>query len=141
VRRVGDGRDAGRVPGGRAEKGRARDVDHLDGFVDPDQLDADRRGEGLDVDDHEVDQADPLRLQLFDLGRDIAPGEDPGVDRVVEGLDLAADIRFALGECRDGIDLEALGGQRLPRAIGGVDLDAEPEQVAGELGDAVSVRD
>ena len=69
VRRVGRGRDAGRVPGGRPEQRRAADVDHLDGLVDPDELDPDRRGERLDVDDDEVDQADALGLELGQLLR------------------------------------------------------------------------
>ena len=141
VARVGDRGDARRVARGRAEEGRPGDVDHLDRLVEPDELDADRRRERLDVDDHEIDQPDPLRLQLLDLGRDVAPGEDAGVDRVVEGLDLAADIGFALGQGGDRIDLDAFRGQRIARAIGGVDLDPEPEQVAGEFDDAVSVRD
>jgi hypothetical protein len=59
----------------------------------------------------------------------------------MEGLDLSADVGFALGQGRDGLDLDALRGQRVARAIGGVDLDAEAQQVAGEFDDAVSVRD
>ena len=61
----------------------------------------------------------------------VAPGEDARVDRVVEGLDLAADIGLALGQGGDRIDLDPFGGQRVARAVGGVDLDAEAEQVAG----------
>ena len=141
VARVGDRGDPRRVARGRAEEGRPRDIDHLDRLVEPDELDADGRRERLDVDDHEIDQADALGLQLLDLGRDVAPGEDAGIDRVVEGLDLAADIGFALGQGGDRIDLDAFRGQRIARAIGGVDLDPEPEQVAGEFDDAVSVRD
>ena len=57
----------------------------------PDELDPDRRRERLDVDDDEVDQADALRLELGHLLGHVAAGEDAGVDRVVEGLDLAAD--------------------------------------------------
>ena len=139
--RIGDRGDPGRVARRRAEEGRPGDVDHLDRLVEPDELDADGRRERLDVDDHEIDQPDPLRLQLLDLGRDVAPGEDAGVDRVVEGLDLAADIGFALGQGGDRVDLDAFRGQRVARAIGGVDLDPESEQVAREFDDAVSVRD
>ena len=140
VRRVGDRRDPGRVAGRRAEERGAPDVDHLDRLVEPDELDADRRGERLDVDDDDVDEADPLRLELLELGGDVAPGEDAGVDRVVEGLDLSADVGFALGQLGDRRDRHALGGEVLAGAVGGVDLDADVEEVARERGDAVSVR-
>ena len=141
VARIGDRGDPRRVARRGAEERRPGDVDHLDRLVDPDELDADGRRERLDVDDHEVDQPDALGAQLLDLGRDVAPGEDARVDRVVEGLDLPADVGLALGQRGDRIDLDPFGGQRVARAVGGVDLDAEAEQVAGEVDDAVSVRD
>ena len=82
----------------------------------------------------------PCASQLLELGGHVAAGEDPGVDRVVEGLDLAADVRLALGQVGDGRDLDALGGEVLARAVGGEHLDVEREQVARERGDAVPVR-
>ena len=82
VRRVGDRRDARRVPRGGAQQGRAADVDHLDRLVEPDELGADLGRERLDVDDDEVDRADALCLELLELLGDVAPREDPGVDRV-----------------------------------------------------------
>ena len=138
---VGDRGDPGGVAGGRAEQRRAADVDHLDRLVEPDQLDADRRRERLDVDDHEVDQPDPLRAQLLELGGDVAAGQDPGVDRVMERLDLAADVGLALGQLGDRIDLDTLAGEMVTGALGRVDLDVEREEIARERGDAVSVRD
>jgi hypothetical protein len=141
VGRVGDSRDARRVARRRPEQRRPGDVDHLDRLVEADQLDPDGRRERLDVDDDEVDQPDPLGFQLLDLGGDVAPGENAGVDRVVEGLDLATDVGLALGQGRDRVDLDAFGGQRIARAIGCVDLDPEVQQIAREIDDAVSVRD
>ena len=140
MRRVGHGGDAGRVARGRPEQRRPADVDHLDRLVQPDDLDPDRRCERLDVDDDEVDQADPLRAQLLELGGDVAPGQDPGIDRVVEGLDLAADVRLALREIGDGRDLDALGREVLARAVRGVHLDVESEQVPREHDDAIPIR-
>ena len=69
LRRVRGGRDPGRVARGRAEQRRPADVDHLDRLVEPDELDADRRRERLDVDDDEVDRDDALRLELGHLAR------------------------------------------------------------------------
>ena len=85
--------DAGGVPGGCAEEGCSTHVDHLDRLVDADEPGTDRRGERRDVDDDDVDQPDRVRLELAQLFGDVATGEDPGVDRGVERLDLAADER------------------------------------------------
>src|SRR4029078_10057316 len=90
----------------RPEERGTGDVDHLDRLVQPDQLDPDGRGDRLDVDDHDVDQADALGLELLQLGRDVAAREDARVDRVVEGLDLAPDVRLDLRERPDGRQLQ-----------------------------------
>ena len=140
MRRIRDRRDAGRIARGRAEQRRAGDVDHLDRLVEPDELDPDGRRERLDVDDDDVDEADPLRLELLELGGDVAAGEDARVDRVMEGLDLAADVGLALGQRRDRRDLDALGGKVVAGALRRDDLDPEAEEVAREVDDPVSVR-
>ena len=133
------GGHAGRVAGRRAEERRAADVDHLDRLVDADQLRPDLRRERLDVDDDEVDQADAVLDELRQLRGDVAPGEDPGVDRRVERLDLAADQGRDAGQLGDRPDLDAVGGEVLAGAVGGEDLDAEAEEVAGEPGDPFAV--
>ena len=138
--RIRDRRDTGRIARRRPSSAAPRDVDHLDRLVEADELDPDGRRERLDVDDDDVDQPDPLGLELLELGGDVAAGEDAGVDRVVEGLDLAADVRLALGQRRDGHDLDAFGGEVVAGPVGGDDLDPETEQVARQLDDPVSVR-
>ena len=132
--------DAGRIARGGPEQRRPADVDHLDRLVDADELGADGGRERLDVDDHEVDESDALLAQLLELGRDVAPGKDPGVDRVVEGLDLAADMRAALGQLRDGADGHAVGREGLARPVGRKDLDLQLEEVARKRRDALPVR-
>ena len=97
VRGIRGSGHAGRVAGCGAEQRRASDVDHLDRFVEADELGPDGRGERLHVDDDQVDQADSLFLELLELRGNVASGEDPGVDRVVERLDLAADRAAAPG--------------------------------------------
>jgi len=69
ARRVRDRRHAGVVARRRRQKGGAADVDHLDGFVDRHQPDADLRCEVADVDGHQIDQADSLGRKLGELLR------------------------------------------------------------------------
>ena len=65
----------------------------------------------------------------------------PGVDRGVEGLDLAADQGRHAGQVRDGADLDAVGGEVVAGAVGGEDLDLEGQQVAGQSRDPLAVGD
>ena len=139
VRRVGDGGDTGRVARRGPEQRRAADVDHLDRLVEADELDADRRRERLDVDDDQVDEPDPLGFQLLELGRHVAARQDPGIDRVVEGLDLAADRGAAGGQVRDGGDIDPLADEVLARPVGREELDLQRAQVPGHGRDPVPV--
>ena len=139
--RLGDGRDARRVPGGSSQQRRPAHVDQLDRLVDPEVPPADLRGEWLHVDDDEVDRPDALLSQLVELTLDVAPGEDPCIDRGVEGLHLPADERRDLGQVGDRRHLDALAGEVLARPVGGVDLDTELTQLAGERRDPCTVGD
>ena len=133
--------DPGRVARRRPEQRRTTDVDHLDGFVEADELDADRRCERLDVHDDEIDRDDLLRRQLGHLLGHVAPRQDARVDGVMERLDLPADGRLAGRQVRDGCDLDAVPGQVLPGAVGGEDLDVQCAQVASQRGDPVAIGD
>ena len=137
VGRVGDGRHPGGIAGRRAEQGSATDVDHLDGVGQPDELRSDLRRERRDVDDDEVDETDPVGLEVGELFRDVATGEDPGVDGRMERLDLAADERRDGGDVGDAVDLDALAGQELAGPVRGDELDAEVRQTTRECGDTV----
>ena len=138
ARRHGDRRA---VAGRSGQECDAADVDHLERLVDAVDAGADLGREGLDVDDDEVDQADAVLDELGELRRVVASGEDAGVDGGVEGLDLAADERRDLGQVADARDLDALACEVLACAVGRVDLDAEPEQLAGQRREAVAARD
>ena len=107
----------------------------------PDGLRTDLGRERLDVDDDDVDRADAVLGQLGELGRDVAPGEDAGVDRWVERLDLPADERRDRRQVGDRPDLDPIGGEMLAGAVGGEHLDAQTGQVAGEGRHTVAVRD
>ncbi len=141
VDRVGNGRDAGRVPPGCPEERRAADVDHLDCLVDRDQPPSDLRGERLDVDDDDVDRADAVLFELLELLGHVAAGEDAGIDRGVERLDLPADERRNLGQLRDRRDLDPVGGEVVAGTVGRVDLDVEVTQGSRERRYAVAIRD
>ena len=141
VVRLGDCRDAGRVPcSGAQERGPAH-VDQLDRLIDAEVASPDFGCERSNVDDDEVDGADALLAKLVELGLDIAPREDPRVHRRVERLQLAADQWRYLGQVRDGQDLDAFGRKVLAGAVGRVDLDAELTQLAGESADPSPVGD
>ena len=138
VLRPADGDDAGGVPGGSAEERRARDVDQLDRLVDADVPSADLRREGLDVDDDEVDEADPVLHQLLQLVRVVPPGEDAGVDRRMKGADLAADERGNGRQVADRGRLDAVRGKMLAGAVRGEQLHAQGLQLSRERGDSLA---
>ena len=107
----------------------------------PDELGPDGRREGLDVDDDEVDRADVLGLELGHLLVDVAPGQDPRVDRMVERLDLPADVGWPSVRSVTERDVDALAGEVLARAVGGEHLHVEGMEVPGERRDTLPVRD
>ena len=141
VLRTADRRGPREVAGGRAQEGRPADLDALHGLVERHQLRADLGRERGDVDDHQVDQPDAVLGQLGQLLRPVAAGQDAGVDRRVEGLDLAAGQRRDVRQDGDRGDLHPLGGERLARAVRGVDLDAQAQQLRGQGGQALPIGD
>ena len=83
----------------------------------------------------------PWALRSAICSVDVAARQDPRVDRVMEGLDLAADRRLAVGQVGDRGDVDALAGEELARAVGREHLHVEGWQVAGERRDTLPVRD
>ena len=125
---------------GTQERGSA-DIDHLDRLVEAHEPLTDRGRERLHVHDDEVDRHDALVGQFRHLLRHVATGQDPGVDRVVERLDLATHRRLAIRQVGDAADLDPLAREELARPVGRDDLDVEALEVPRELGDALPVRD
>ncbi len=140
ARRVGDGRDSGIVAGSRGEQSRAADVDHLGRLVYWHKASADLRRKGAYVDGDDVDQPDLLGCQFGELIRPVASGEDAGVDSRVECLDLAAGDRLGAGQLGNGLDFDALSGQRVSRTVGCDDLDTERQEFPCEKDKALPVR-
>jgi hypothetical protein len=107
----------------------------------PDERAPDLGAERLDVDDDDVDRLDALALELLELLWLVPAGEDPGVDRVVERLDLAAEHRLRPGQIGDGPHLDAVLGEVLACPFGREALDIEHLQAASKGADAVPRRD
>ena len=123
------------VLGGGAHHGRAADVDLLDTGVEG-GAGGDGVGDGVAVDDDQVDGGHPQGGQLVEVVGLAAVGEDAGVDGRVEGLDPSLE---ALGEAGDLLhrgDGQARGGDGGGGGAGGDDLDAGVGQGAGEREEA-----
>ena len=84
-------------------------------------------------------EADALALELGQLGRHVAARQDPGIDRVVEGLDLPADRGTTGGQVGDGGDIDAFADEVLAGPIRRVELDLERAEVAGHGRDPIPV--
>ena len=72
--------------------------------------------------------------QVVHLGRHVPASQDPGVDRVMERLDLATDGRLVVGQVPDRPDVDALAGGLL----GGRKRD--DTLMLGGAGEAVELR-
>ena len=138
--RAGDHGDGGMVLGGGAHHGGATDVDLLDTGVEG-GAGGDGVGEGVEVDDDQVDGGHPQGGQLVEVVGLAAVGEDAGVDGRVEGLDPPLE---ALGEAGDLLhrgDGQARSGDGGGGGTGGDDLDTGVGQGAGERNEAGLVVD
>ena len=134
--------DSRKVLGRRAEERHAADVDLLEGLVEVGARIADGLGEGIEVDDDDVDLLDPVLGQLGDVVRQVAPCEQPSEDLRVKGLDAPSEDLARIGQVADRLDpLEAGLGQVCASSIGGEDVRAGIGQAAGKLDDAFTVTD
>ena len=132
--------DSGVVLGGGAHHGGATDVDLLHAGVEG-GTGGDGVGEGVEVDDNQVDGGHPQGGQLVEVVGLAAVGEDAGVDGRVEGLDPPLE---ALGEAGDLLhrgDGQARGGDGGGGGAGGDDLDTGVGQGVGEREEAGLVID
>ena len=139
-RGIGDDRDGGVVLGGRAHHGRAADVDLLDAVLHACTR-GDGVGEGIEVDDDEVEGGDLQLLELPHVVLEPGVGEDARVDPRVQGLDPAVE---ALGEAGEVLDLghrQAEPGDRRGGAAGRDQLDPGVGEPAHEVLEAGLVVD
>ena len=96
--------------------------------------------ERVEVHAHEVDELDLVLLRRDHVRRVVAAREQPGVELRVQRLDAPAHDLGEAGEVVDRADLEPGGLERLRRAPGGDDLDAEVGEPLRELDDPRLVR-
>ncbi len=129
------------VLGGGADHRGTADVDVLDRLLDGDPGPGDGGLEGVEVDRHQVDRRQPLGGQLLHVRGHLAVGEDAAMHPGVESLQPAVHDLGEAGEVADTMDLHARVLERLAAAAGGVDLEAELAQAAGEVGEAGLVVD
>src|SRR5581483_5386305 len=129
---VGDDRDARVVLRRRTHHGRAADVDLLDAVIDA-GAGGDRGRERVEVHHDEVERLDAELLDLGDVLRQAAVGQDPGVHPRVERLHAAVE---ALGEAGEVLDLRDRQAERVDQrrgTAGGHELDARLVEAAYEL--------
>ena len=129
---VGDDRDGGVVLRRGPDHRRATDVDLLDAVLHPGAR-GDGVGEGVEVDDDEVEGGDLQLLELADVVGQPGVGEDAGVHARVQGLDPAVE---ALGEPGELLDLGHGQAEPLDRgggATGGDELHAGLGEATDEV--------
>ncbi len=118
---------------GRADHRRATHVDLLDDVLERNPRLGGRRLERVEVHRHQVDRADPVAGEGLAVRGQVPTGQDPPVDRRVEGLHPAVEH---LGEARHVGDLangQIRRGERPRRSTGRQELHAQRGETAGQV--------
>src|SRR3546814_6387069 len=95
-----------------------------------------RRLEGVEIRNHEVDAADAVLLHRGHVVRQVAAGKDAAVALRMQGLHPAVHALGNAGVVSHLADRHAGRGECLGRAVGGVNLDAASTEEASALGEA-----
>ena len=112
------------VLGCRPDHGRAADVDGLDALIERSTV-PHRFFKGIEVDRHQVDAGDAVRLQRRTMAGIVPAGENAAVDRRMQGLDPSVHDLGKAGVVRDIGDRDTGLTQDARRAAGGQDGDAK----------------
>ena len=114
---IGDDRDAFMILRGGADHRRAADIDIFDDLLAFRPL-GDRGGEGVEVDDHQIDRADFMFVHRRDMFGVVADGEQAAMDLGVQRLDAAVHHFGEAGKVGNIHHLKACFAQRLGGAAG-----------------------
>src|SRR5699024_6759998 len=138
--RVDEHGDRGMVLGGGPDHRGPADVDLLDAGVVVGAR-GDGVGEGIEIDDDELECRDAELLDLLHVLGLAGVGEDAGVDPRVQGLDPALEALGEAGDLVHGCDRDAGGGDPLGGRAGGDDRDPRVGQSPREVLEARLVVD
>jgi len=125
----------------RAHHGGAADIDFLDGVG---ILDAGLRNgllEGVEVDDHEIDGPDGVRLEILTIFGQIPTGQDSPMDLGMQGLHPAPEHLGALGQVGDIRHRQPGFPEGGGRSSRGHEFDAEGSQSLSEIHQTGFIRD
>ncbi len=118
---------------------RAADVDLLDRFFEGDGWSGDRLDERIEVAADEVDLAQAVLAQRFDVRRTITSGQDPRVHPRVESLDAPIHHLGKSGQLGHRARVKRGIFERTEGAARREELVAEPLQASREGGEACLV--
>ena len=121
-------RDVGEVLRGGAQQRGPADVDHLDRLLLGHAALRGDLGEGVEVDDDEVERLDRERLERGEVVLAVAPGEDAAVDPRVQRLHASAEHLRRARHVLDPRHREPEGLEHGGGAAGGDELAAQPGQ-------------
>ena len=106
VARIDHHRDARVILGGSTDHRRPTDIDLLDAFIGT-RTRCHRAGEGVEVDDDEIEGGNAELLELLDVIGQAHVREEPRVDTGMQGLDPAVQAFGEAGEIGDRRDRDA----------------------------------
>ena len=138
--RIGDDGDGGAVLGCATHHGRTADIDLFDGggFV---SSGADRVGERIQIDDHQIERLDAKLLELGGMVGVGHVGEDTGMDMRVKGLDAAIKAFRETSDFGDLGHFDTQLSQTLRGGTGGNHLGARLDERFGKHLDAFLMED
>ena len=137
---IDDDEHVAEVLGRGADEARAADVDLLHQGVEGRVGILRRRGERIQVDDHEIDRGDAVAGDGRQVIRPGPPGQDAGVDGWMQGLDPPVHHLGKPGDIGDAHDRQPGGRERRGGAPGRHQLDAEIGETAAQLSEPGLVR-
>ena len=137
---IDDDENAAKILGGRAHQRRSADIDLLDERVERGRRVGRRFHERVQVDHDEVDEAQPVALELGHIVGPIAPRENAAVKRRMQRFHASVHHLREAGEVRHAPHGEPRAGKCPCGAAGRYQLKPARDQAASEIGNTGLVR-